>query len=349
MFGRKKKEGGTAADTNTQEPKAETTPPSTVSANKTPHNATRRTVAKPDDKAVTQKSTQILYRLNYAVKQRPLQPSRSTELIPLNKEFEDMRKQVRGLLQAVKRYQTALLEVSNARQDVVQCTAKLATNTPLADAVVANKVVLGESLSTLQTKLAAVTQQAVVETDDSSSSGTATVVNYVTEWEAILTKKIESAVRYTSKLQKNLKHYETKVEKLRKAVANKEEKGKAVSAAESEKLQRNEIKLKESWQEYESVATQTSHLLEEATRHGWKDLHPLLTALLTTEYQRESDLYDLWGQTKGIQDKVAHVVDKYDVPLPASAFATEIILVSRPSGSGDATSDDLEMSDQDAE
>lgn len=223
---------------------------------------------------------------------------------------------------------------------VVNHTAKLAADTPLADAIAAKKVVLGESLVTHQDKLAAATQ---IATDHYQSA----VVDYVTEWEAILTKKIETEVKYTHKLQKNLQHYETKVEKLRKQQTVKEEKGKPVQPAETEKLQRNETKLKESYEEYEAVATQTSHLLDEATRQGWKDLHPLLKSLMAAEYKRETDLQAVWNLMSGIQDKVAHVVDKYDVPLPASAFAAEIVLMSRPTGAD--SSDDLELSDQEVE
>ena len=380
MFGRKKKEGGTAAsDTAAKEAPKQTEKKTAPSSPKEASAKQRRTVAKPDSNGVSQKNTQILYRLNHAIKQRPTQPSRSTELIPLNKEFEDMRKKLRALLAAVKKYHAALGAVSACRQEVrtydreqrakqgirklwsffksiclslgthscstiipqvVNHAAKLAANTPLADAIAAKKVVLGESLVTHQDKLAAATQ---VATDHYQSA----VVDYVTEWEAILTKKIEGEVKYTQKLQKNLQHYETKVEKLRKQQAAKEEKGKPLQPAETEKLQRNETKLKESYEEYEAVATQTSHLLDEATRQGWKDLHPLLKSLMAAEYKRETDLQAVWNLTSGMQDKVAHVVDKYDVPLPASAFAAEIVLTSRPSGAD--SSDDLELSDQEVE
>ena len=119
MFGRKKKEAAAAGDAK-EKPEApvEKTKPDKKSADTPAKGAARRTVAKPNGNDVTQKSTQILYRLNYAVKQRPLEPSRSTELIPLNKEFEDMRKHLRSLLTAVKKYHTAMQHVAECRQEV---------------------------------------------------------------------------------------------------------------------------------------------------------------------------------------------------------------------------------------
>lgn len=121
MFGRKKKEGSTAAEVDTaakEAPKQTGKKASKSSPSAAASAQHRRTVAKPDSNGVSQKSTQILYRLNHAVKQRPTQPSRSTELIPLNKEFDDMRKKLRALLAAVKKYHAALGAVSACRQEV---------------------------------------------------------------------------------------------------------------------------------------------------------------------------------------------------------------------------------------
>ena len=59
----------------------------------------------------------------------------------------------------------------------------MADKTPLADSVSAKKVVLGESLVTLDQKLA---QEA---TDQTATLYQTTVLDYVTEWETILTKK----------------------------------------------------------------------------------------------------------------------------------------------------------------
>lgn len=214
---------------------------------------------------------------------------------------------------------------------VYDCTAEIAKGTPLEDPLASKKVVLGESLVTLDGKLNKAGEQA---SDDYQEK----VIDYVTEWEAILTKKIESEMKYTQKLGKNLKHYEMKVEKLRKNVAAKEEKGK-VTPQMTEKLERNEEKLKETHAEYEKTATKTCHLLEEATKMGWKDFHPLVQAMLVWESRRVSEEQALFKQVDDIKNKVAHVAERLDGPLPAEAFV-EVMLVSRPN----ADSDDLEIS-----
>lgn len=212
----------------------------------------------------------------------------------------------------------------------------MSVNSPIADAVGSDKVVLGESLVTLDTKIVAASKAAATHYQES-------VLDYVVEWEAIVSKKIDSEVKYTTKLNKNLKHYESKLEKLRKTTAAKEEKGK-VTPQMQEKLDRNEQKLKETWKEYEENATKTCHLLEEATKMAWKDLHPLVNKMIAFEYKRDTDEHALWSKLGGIKDKVNAVVDKHDEPLPASAFE-EPQLLSRPSGDGDS-GDDLEVSDE---
>ena len=121
LFGKKKKaeasteEGGKENTTEPEAPKANKKKATPPSVEKAPPG--RRTVAKPTDE-VKQKNTQVLYRLNYAVKQHPSEPSRSAELVPLNKEFEYMRKNIRSLLSATKKYLKAMGEVTKARSEV---------------------------------------------------------------------------------------------------------------------------------------------------------------------------------------------------------------------------------------
>jgi len=334
LFGKKKKaetsaeEGGKGDATSPEAAKHEKKKSTPSSAEKA--GPGRRTVAKPTSE-VKQKNTQVLYRLNYAVKQHPNEPSRSAELVPLTKEFEYMRKNIRSLLTATKKYQKAMGEVAKARSEVYGCTAKIAEGTPLADVLASKKVVLGESLVTLDGKLIKADEQA-------SEDYQGKIIDYVTEWEAILTKKIESELKYTQKQAKNLKHYEMKVEKLRKTVAAKEEKGKPTPQM-TEKLARNEEKLKETHEEYEKTATKTCHLLEEATKKGWKDFHPLVQAMLVWESNRAADEQALFKQVDDIKNKVAHLAERLDGPLPAEAFV-EVVLVSRLT----TDSDDLENS-----
>jgi hypothetical protein len=80
--------------------------------------SSRRIVKKKEAPVVEQRKTQVAYRLNHAVKQRPVTPSRSTELVPLTRDYDNMRKQLRGLLAATKGYQQAMAQVTKCRSEV---------------------------------------------------------------------------------------------------------------------------------------------------------------------------------------------------------------------------------------
>lgn len=140
MFNKFKRGGGenkkpaTTADDDAAPEKAKPTPNKsdknsrneapTKTASSSEKAYTRRSVAKPTNTEVVQKSTHVLYRLTHAVKQRPMEPSRSTELVPLTKEFDDMRKQLRLCVQAVRKYHQAMQEVTKCRTDVsVYCVS----------------------------------------------------------------------------------------------------------------------------------------------------------------------------------------------------------------------------------
>ena len=119
MFGKfKKKEGTTAGGKSTAASNEDVVPEKAPKKADNKGTPARRTVAKPNGNDVVQKNTQVLYRLNYAVKQHPMEPSRSTELVPLTKDFDDMRKQLRTLVQAAKKYQKAMEDVAQSRSEV---------------------------------------------------------------------------------------------------------------------------------------------------------------------------------------------------------------------------------------
>lgn len=62
--------------------------------------------------------TGIAARLDQAVKAYPKKQNRSSDLIPLTREFEVMRKKLKDIIVSAKHYPTTLLEVDVARLDV---------------------------------------------------------------------------------------------------------------------------------------------------------------------------------------------------------------------------------------
>jgi hypothetical protein len=120
------------------------------------------------------------------------------------------------------------------------------------------------------------------------------VLDYVAEWEKVITTRIDSEWKDVKKLAADRGHYENKVEVLRKKTNEMQAKGKVTPSATAEKLQRNEEKLKEAFEIYELAAGKLCVLIEEATTGGWRDLYPLVKNVMKWEANRvgrESDIY----------------------------------------------------------
>jgi hypothetical protein len=120
------------------------------------------------------------------------------------------------------------------------------------------------------------------------------VLDYVTEWEQVVTSRIDSEWKNVKKLGFDRGHYENKVESLRKKTNEMETKGKLTPTGTVEKLNRNEEKLKEAFGIHELAAGKLCVLIEEATAGGWRDLFPLVKNVMKWESNRvgrESDIY----------------------------------------------------------
>jgi hypothetical protein len=112
------------------------------------------------------------------------------------------------------------------------------------------------------------------------------VLDYVSEWEQVVSTKVSEELSMVKKLQQDRLHYEKKTDSLRKKAIQLEGKGKAMTQAQEEKLDRNEKKLKDSWQLHEEKAGEACFLIEQVTIHGWKDFYPLVKNAMKWEVNR---------------------------------------------------------------
>jgi hypothetical protein len=136
------------------------------------------------------------------------------------------------------------------------------------------------------------------------------VIDYVTEWEQIVTTRVDEGSKETYALHRTLNHYQSKIDPLRKKVNAIESKGKGSPAKLSEKLVRNEGKLDEAWKLYETNASIHCNLLEEVTKHGWKDLYPLVKASLEWEAVRAAGENDVYAKLSEVEKNLTSVFEK---------------------------------------
>ena len=120
------------------------------------------------------------------------------------------------------------------------------------------------------------------------------VVDFVTEWERIVTERIESGLKRIRKLASDRRHYVRKIETLRNRANSIELKGKARPAAAVARLCRNEVKLKQAFAVHENEAGRLCAVMEAVTKDGYKDLYTLVKNYIEWEInriRRESDIF----------------------------------------------------------
>jgi hypothetical protein len=114
------------------------------------------------------------------------------------------------------------------------------------------------------------------------------VVGYCVEWEAVVSSRVDKDADVSTKLREVFNHYQDKVDTLRKKVTVQETKGKPANNGLVKKLQRNEVKLDEACELYESTAIPLCVLIEEIVQ----DVYPLIQSTMKFEMERsQSEAY----------------------------------------------------------
>lgn len=293
----------------------------------------------------------VTVRIDTALKQHA-KINRSSELVVLQRDFQSFRKKLKDLTVALKNYPMTLTLADQARVQILDKLVVLTKKSPI------EKSVAGagrDSMTTVSGELSRLVK-------DSESLYKNKIIKYAVEWESVVTARVDKAVESNDKLHAKLEHYTTKVEGLRKRTnkvieveqaksekKNEEKKGAMATPAVPQrlraKLERNESKLSNAWQLYERSASELCNLLEEATAHGWNDLHPLLLDLIQWEVERTTAKYDVVAELIAISENLSstfeieqqkHVRDLQEGKLEADEMGS---VASLPS---EATSDSNE-------
>ena len=328
-------------------------------------------VAPGQNKAPPKRSDKIVERLDGVVKQcSPLDKSRSSDLVPLAAEFDKMKHDLRALVNVSKKYQKKMEDMQDAKFEFVDKLAGMSKRSPIYDDIGAD--VDGATRKDLE-KLRQRHIQPPTTTDnvkelkedttgslsmlglykfgDAQASANdneyqSLVIDYASDWEKIVTERVEAELKHVKKLESDLRHYEHKVDKLRDRSNTLEEKGKEQSKSETEKLQRNEEKLKDAFNAFEREATKTCALIEAATHDGYKDLYPLIKNYMKWEMNRIGREHDM---AEGMNTILSSLKDKGINSSKTSAPKAEPIAEDSSSEHTESTHDKQHSSDKKSE
>jgi len=211
---------------------------------------------------------------------------RSEDLIGLKQEYQAIRAKLHLLIKNFKKYQGAITKMEEARAACFDgCTTLIqptSSETFPDDEDKRPLAKLKELDQDLQCARTLEFQKSVLD--------------YATEWEIYITTKVDAELKEVKKLQHTRIHYEKKVETLRKKVTGMEAKGKEVSEDLREKVERNDLKLQESWNAHETSASRLCALIEQVTQHGHEDVYPLLSNMMKWEFNRAGAELSLYGK-----------------------------------------------------
>jgi hypothetical protein len=191
----------------------------------------------------------------------------------------------------------------------------------------------GASLASVQQL---VTQRATVGLEHYQKN----IIAYVIEWVQIVTARVDDGLKKTNELYRILNHYQNKIVSLRQKVNAIENKGKQSPAKLSQKLTRNEAKVKHSWELHEDSASALCHLLEAITKGGWKDLYPLVLAVLQWEVDRAAVEQDAYGMFSEVAKGMPSTFDKHaSVPVVGQGAKDPSVGSSSAADTGESDSD----------
>jgi len=278
-------------------------------------------VEEPEPEAFKGPTTNVEARFTAAVKaHKPV--NRSADLVPLGKDFDKMRKRLRSLILAAKKYHVAQCELEKSRNDVALKMSKMTEDTPLNAAT-------GQNIG--KDSLVTVHQVAAEEAKRDAKLYQENVINYLLEWERIVMTKVDADLEEVHKLHERLNHYQGKIEKIRKRVNMMEDKLKITPKKLQEKLERNENKLEQAWKDHEKKASTTCNLLEEVTKRGWKDLYPVLKASMQWESDHAAHEYDVFALLPNVQNELTFAFREHDKPPQEEASQVPVALAEKAS------------------
>jgi hypothetical protein len=193
---------------------------------------------------------------------------RSADLIPLTNAYNRMSNRLIELIRALQNYKGAMENVDQARIEVFHKVAALSEKPSVFD-----------TEDDSSTVYSTIREDALAQSKKNNQKYQDTIIDYVLEWHAVVTKRVEEQRARREQLHKALCHYEAKVEAMRKAVNSMVAKGKTSPTKLLEKFKRNEDKLVKAWKEHEQCASYLCDLMELSCEQGYKDLYPVIMCM----------------------------------------------------------------------
>ncbi|KAL7560425.1 hypothetical protein ACA910_016174 [Epithemia clementina (nom. ined.)] len=204
------------------------------------------------------------------------------DLQALKLRYQTMCKRMQTVQKALKDRHAAMLATTQARVAVAQTLSAMSHETPL-EKIAGSPSDDKKSSAGNETYGSIMIDDMDRETRKHADDFHKFAIDYVAEWEKIVTTRINADLKTTEQLRRDADHYKSKVESLQGNVKKFQDHNKDVPQATKDKLNRNEKKLADANRLYSDAAEDLYLLMEELVDRSWRDLHPLLMKTLQME------------------------------------------------------------------
>lgn len=221
------------------------------------------------------------------------------KLTELSKKYQTFTTQFKPLSVALKNHYEALQAMNKTESEMMHQIKKWAKDTPLQGGPDNGVAVQFHLLKVDKTY----TENFMKD-----------IMDYVHEWEIVVTTRIDAAIKEANELRKTYTHYKIKIQGLKQQEASVKSKGKNLDGKTADKLIRNEEKYNLARNEYIKYTTSVCNLIEAAVECSWKDLLPLLYKLANLSNDRVKDGVELIDSSEVIE-RLKTMAEEHNIDL----------------------------------
>lgn len=216
-------------------------------------------------------------------------PHKNKDLDTLIVHYHELQKKLKTLVVDLKSEHQTMVKFHEARAKVATQIAHLTAGTPIDEGEE------GKTYSSVHKELATKSHDRAVEFQKK-------VIDYVTEWDSVVSTRVDAGIKKSVALRRDLDHYDSKVDHLKHS-----------KIPDEDKLGRNADKHTHASDAYETFVVDMCILLEEVTDRSWKDFIPLLARMATWDKKTTDEETVCLAQMDEVVEKLAAVAATYNM------------------------------------
>jgi len=229
------------------------------------------------------------------------------DLNVLSAQFERLKIKIRQLIDALKAQHVSLVKLNESRFMVAKRVAALAENGEV-ESQAGTVPTVGEDPNDSYLTYMGIHHSLSARHKMYTERFLTHVVEYAIEWEKVIVARVSASLKQAERLRRDQDHYRGKVDNIQRDAGKIISRGRELDPKLSEKLERNEEKLRNSQKEYQKFRSDLCLLMAEVTEKSWKDLHPILLKLIqfdTTLVSDEKKILSTLSSVEGMLKQIA--------------------------------------------